>query len=167
MDTIQKHINQQLAAILEQIADPEIPVLSIMDLGVVHSAVFINTNVAKIQIMPTYSGCPAMDVISDDIHKALEKEGIEAHVELVLAPAWSTDMITAKGKSALENYGIAPPLDPTADKDVLLGNKKGLKCPQCGSINTSLVSQFGSTACKALFSCKDCLEPFDYFKCLK
>ena len=167
MDTIQKHINQQLAAILEQIADPEIPVLSIMDLGVVHSAVFINTNVAKIQIMPTYSGCPAMDVISDDIHKALEKEGIEAHVELVLAPAWSTDMITAKGKSALENYGIAPPLDPIADKDVLLGNKKGLKCPQCGSINTSLVSQFGSTACKALFSCKDCLEPFDYFKCLK
>ena len=167
MLAIQEHISKQLAEILEQIVDPEIPVLSIMDLGVVYSAIFTDKNTARVQIIPTYSGCPAMDVIAEEISIAFEKRGIHVQVELVLSPAWSTDRITANGKAALEKYGIAPPLEASADKDVLLGNKKGLKCPQCGSINTTLVSQFGSTACKALFSCKDCLEPFDYFKCLK
>ena len=88
-------------------------------------------------------------------------------IELILSPAWTTDWITTKGRAELEKYGIAAPLSESADKEALLGNKKLVKCPQCGSLNTKLVSQFGSTACKALFQCEDCLEPFDYFKCLK
>ncbi len=160
------HIDPKLAAILESVSDPEIPVLSIMDMGVVRRAIFEGDK-AEIEITPTYSGCPAMDVIGDDIKSALKKEGIEATVKLVLAPAWTTDWITPRGRQALEKYGIAAPLEADSDKDALLGNKKVVKCPQCGSFNTKMVSQFGSTACKAFFQCEDCLEPFDYFKCLK
>jgi ring-1,2-phenylacetyl-CoA epoxidase subunit PaaD len=159
-------IEKQINDILETISDPEIPVLSIMEMGVVRAAKWEN-NVVEVTITPTYSGCPAMDVIGDDIKKAMKEAGFEAKVNLVLAPAWTTDWITPKGRKALEDYGIAAPLEPEADKEVLLGNKKLVKCPQCGSFNTKLVSQFGSTACKALFQCEDCLEPFDYFKCLK
>jgi ring-1,2-phenylacetyl-CoA epoxidase subunit PaaD len=159
-------IEKQINAILETVSDPEIPVLSIMDMGVVRGAKWVN-NVVEVTITPTYSGCPAMDVIGDDIKKAMKEAGFEAKVNLVLAPAWTTDWITPKGRKALEEYGIAAPLEPEADKEVLLGNKKLVKCPQCGSFNTKLISQFGSTACKALFQCEDCLEPFDYFKCLK
>jgi ring-1,2-phenylacetyl-CoA epoxidase subunit PaaD len=159
-------IEKQINAILETVSDPEIPVLSIMDMGVVRGAKWVN-NVVEVTITPTYSGCPAMDVIGDDIKKAMKEAGFESKVNLVLAPAWTTDWITPKGRKALEEYGIAAPLEPEADKEVLLGNKKLVKCPQCGSFNTKLISQFGSTACKALFQCEDCLEPFDYFKCLK
>jgi ring-1,2-phenylacetyl-CoA epoxidase subunit PaaD len=108
-----------------------------------------------------------MDVIGDDIKAAFRKEGYETKVELILSPAWTTDWITPKGRLALEKYGIASPLSAEADKEALLGNKKLVKCPQCGSLNTKLISQFGSTACKAFFQCEECLEPFDYFKCLK
>lgn len=160
------NIDQKLFEILETVSDPEIPVLSIMEMGVVRSAKLIN-NVVEVEITPTYSGCPAMDVIGDDIIKAFKNEGFEAKVKLILSPAWTTDWITPKGRMALEKYGIASPLNEEADKDALLGNKKIIKCPQCGSLNTKLISQFGSTACKALFKCEDCLEPFDYFKCLK
>tara|TARA_R110002050_G_scaffold100905_6_gene208831 strand:- start:4490 stop:5053 length:564 start_codon:yes stop_codon:yes gene_type:complete len=159
-------IDGALIPILEQVFDPEIPVLSIMDMGVVRSAA-IENNLVKVEITPTYSGCPAMDVIGDDIKKALKDAGYEPEVELILFPAWTTDWITPKGRQALEDYGIAAPLNPEADKDALLGNKKIVKCTQCGSTNTRLVSQFGSTACKAQFQCNDCQEPFDYFKCLK
>ena len=152
--------------ILETVSDPEIPVLSIMEMGVVRSAKMVN-NIVQVQITPTYSGCPAMDVIGDDIKKAFKEKGFVAKVELILSPAWTTDWITPKGREALEKYGIASPLSAEADKEALLGNKKLVKCPQCGSFNTKLVSQFGSTACKAFFQCQDCLEPFDYFKCLK
>ena len=96
-----------------------------------------------------------------------KEKGYKVKVELILSPAWTTDWITPKGRKALEEYGIASPLSESADKEALLGNKKVVKCPQCGSFNTKLVSQFGSTACKAFFQCEDCLEPFDYFKCLK
>jgi ring-1,2-phenylacetyl-CoA epoxidase subunit PaaD len=161
-----QHIDHQLFEILETVSDPEIPVLSIMEMGVVRSAE-MKQGIVEVQITPTYSGCPAMDVIGDDIKKAFREKGLEAKVELVLSPAWTTDWITPKGRLALEKYGIAAPLNETADKEALLGNKKIVKCPQCGSLNTKLVSQFGSTACKALFQCDDCLEPFDYFKCLK
>jgi ring-1,2-phenylacetyl-CoA epoxidase subunit PaaD len=106
-------------------------------------------------------------VISDEIKSVFKKKGYETKVDLILSPAWTTDWITSKGRAALEKYGIASPLSAEADKEALLGNKKLVKCPQCGSLNTKLVSQFGSTACKALFQCEDCLEPFDYFKCLK
>ena len=161
-----QHIDQKLFEILETVSDPEIPVLSIMEMGVVRSAK-LKDGIVNVQITPTYSGCPAMDVIGDDIIKAFQEKGLEAKVELVLSPAWTTDWITPKGRLALEKYGIASPLNETADKEALLGNKKLVKCPQCGSFNTKLVSQFGSTACKAFFQCEDCLEPFDYFKCLK
>lgn len=166
MNTVKPQIDLKLAEILATVSDPEIPVLSIMDMGVVRQAEMKN-GIAKIAITPTYSGCPAMDVIGDDIKKALSDNGIEAAVELVLSPAWTTDWITEKGRKSLEDYGIAAPLNPEADIDALLGNKKIVKCPQCGSTNTRLVSQFASTACKAMFQCEDCHEPFDYFKCLK
>lgn len=166
MVVAKQHIDHRLIHILEQVSDPEIPVLSIMDMGVVRTAV-IEKDLVKVQITPTYSGCPAMDVIGDDIKKALKDAGYESEVELILAPAWTTDWITPRGRKALEDYGIAAPLDAEADKEALLGNKRLVKCTQCGSTNTRLVSQFGSTACKAQFQCEDCQEPFDYFKCLK
>lgn len=160
------HINETLIPIFEEVYDPEIPVLSIMDMGIVRTAKLTGKTV-QVHITPTYSGCPAMDVIADDIKAALKKAGYEATVTLVLSPAWTTDWITEKGREELEKYGIAAPLEAHADKEALLGNKKIVKCPQCASLNTKMLSQFGSTACKALFQCEDCLEPFDYFKCLK
>jgi len=166
MTAVEQHIDNILVPILERVSDPEIPVLSIMDMGVVRSAVIIN-NIVKVEITPTYSGCPAMDVIGDDIKEALKEAGFDSQIELILAPAWTTDWITPRGRKALEDYGIAPPLDAEADKDVLLHEKRLVKCTNCGSNNTKLVSQFGSTACKAQFQCDDCQEPFDYFKCLK
>lgn len=166
MTATELHIDQQLFDILETVSDPEIPVLSIVEMGVVRSAIVVN-DVVEVEITPTYSGCPAMDVIADDIKSAFNEKGFQANVKLILSPAWTTDWITPKGRAALEKYGIASPLNAEADKEALLGNKKLVKCPQCGSLNTKLVSQFGSTACKAFFQCEDCLEPFDYFKCLK
>ena len=157
--------NSTINEILKGISDPEIPVLSIMDMGIVREVVEDGKRLT-ISITPTYSGCPAMDTIQDDIKKALAEAGYEASVNLVLTPAWTTDWITENGRKALEAYGIAPPLDADADKKVLLHEKRIVKCTHCGSKNTVLVSQFGSTACKALFKCEDCLEPFDYFKCL-
>lgn len=159
-------IDAELYDILNAVSDPEIPVLSIVQMGVVRAA-RIGDQGVEVTITPTYSGCPAMDVIGDDIRKALKDKGYESTVKLVLSPAWTTDWITPEGREALEKYGIAAPLNPDADKEALLGNKRIVKCPQCKSTNTRLVSQFGSTACKALFQCEDCLEPFDYFKCLK
>lgn len=161
-----EHIDPKLRSILQDVPDPEIPVLSIMEMGVVRSAEFVD-GVAHVSITPTYSGCPAMDVIGDDIKKVLKSNGFEANVKLVLSPAWTTDWITPKGRKALEEYGIAAPLDAQADKDALLGGQKLVKCPQCGSIDTKMISQFGSAACKAFFQCNSCQEPFDYFKCLK
>ncbi|OZV67149.1 1,2-phenylacetyl-CoA epoxidase subunit PaaD [Winogradskyella aurantia] len=160
------HIDEVLFPILEKVSDPEIPVLSILEMGVVRSATLKDDHV-HVKITPTYSGCPAMDVIGDDIKKALDEQGYTSEVELILSPAWTTDWITAKGRKALEDYGIAAPLGAEADKGVLLHGKRLVKCPQCGSHNTRMVSQFGSTACKAQFQCDDCQEPFDYFKCLK
>jgi ring-1,2-phenylacetyl-CoA epoxidase subunit PaaD len=166
MTSTQQNIDKELIGILEQVSDPEIPVLSIMDMGVVRSAV-VREGLVHVEITPTYSGCPAMDVIGDDIKSALKSAGYDSKIELILHPAWTTDWITTRGRKALEDYGIAAPLEAEADKDVLLHGKRIVKCPQCSSTNTRLVSQFGSTACKAQFQCDDCQEPFDYFKCLK
>lgn len=152
--------------ILQEVFDPEIPVLSIMDLGVVREIEKID-DVYLISITPTYSGCPAMDVIAEDIIAALASKGLKASVKNVLTPVWTTDFITQKGLDAMEEYGIAPPLNASADKEALTGKEKKVKCTHCGSMNTKMLSQFGSTACKALFQCNDCKEPFDYFKCLK
>jgi len=165
--TINKtNIAAHLIPVLETVSDPEIPVLTVLDLGVIREAIEEN-GIIYIKITPTYSGCPAMDVIGDDLKSAFAKVGKEAKVQLVLAPAWTTDWISEGGKRKMVVYGIAAPLEETADKDALLGKVKVVKCTNCGGANTSLVSQFGSTACKALFKCDDCLEPFDYFKCLK
>ncbi|GER58018.1 phenylacetate-CoA oxygenase subunit PaaJ [Patiriisocius marinus] len=160
------NIDQHLIPILEQVSDPEIPVLSVLDLGVIREAIEVD-GVIKVKLTPTYSGCPAMDVIGDDLKAAFKPLGKLVEVELILSPAWSTDWISEAGLLKMEEYGIARPLSETADKEVLLGNAKKVICPQCKSTNTHLVSQFGSTACKALFKCDDCQEPFDYFKCLK
>ena len=161
-----QHIDPKFIPILENVHDPEIPVLGILDMGVVRAAQLID-GVVHVQITPTYSGCPAMDVLGEDIVNAFAQKNIKAKVNLVLSPAWTTDWITPAGRKALEEYGIAAPLDEKADKEALLGNKKIVKCTNCGSTSTKMISQFGSTACKALFQCDDCLEPFDYFKCLK
>jgi len=163
---LQPNIDISLVPILESVSDPEIPVLTVLDLGVIREAIQ-EGGVVKIKLTPTYSGCPAMDVIGDDLKKAFSEKGKTAVIELELAPAWTTDWMSEAGKNKLEAYGIAAPLDATADKEALLKNKKLVKCTNCGSTNTHVVSQFGSTACKALFKCDDCQEPFDYFKCLK
>ena len=164
--TEKPNIQENLIPVLKTVSDPEIPVLSVLDLGVIREAVE-KDGVIQIKLTPTYSGCPAMDVISDDLKIAFSEIGKLVEVELVLSPAWSTDWISEEGFQKMEAYGIARPLSESHDKDVLLGEKKLVKCPQCGSTNTHLVSQFGSTACKALFKCDDCEEPFDYFKCLR
>jgi len=161
-----QEIDETLYPILDAVSDPEIPVLSIVQMGVVRKAT-LEDGIAHIEITPTYSGCPAMDVIGEDVRKALNKAGFEAEVKLVLSPAWTTDWLSEQARAALFEYGIAPPLEADADKAVLSGVERMVVCPQCKKSNTKMISPFGSTACKALFQCQDCLEPFDYFKCLK
>ena len=151
---------------LEEVSDPEIPVLSVIDLGVVRDVQIIDGE-WLITITPTYSGCPAMKTMEEDILSKLKDNGIEsARVELVLAPAWSTDWLSENGRIKLREYGIAPP-EHEVDKSVLFAEPTIVPCPKCHSRNTRMVSQFGSTACKALYQCNECQEPYDYFKCLK
>lgn len=159
------NIASHLRPILESVPDPEIPVLTILDLGMIREAVEVDGEV-YVKLSPTYSGCPATDVISDDIITAFKENNLLAHVEFVISPPWSTNWITEDGKRKMREYGIAPPLSESADKQALLEGKKVVPCTLCRSTNTHMVSQFGSTPCKALFKCDDCLEPFDYFKCL-
>jgi ring-1,2-phenylacetyl-CoA epoxidase subunit PaaD len=157
---------EQVFKILSEIPDPEIPVINIIDLGILRDVKLVD-DVCVVVITPTYTGCPAMRVIEDDIKIKLKEIGFEnVKVELVYTPAWTTDWISIEAKEKLRAYGIAPPDHSSIDKKVLLGKARELKCPQCGSKNTEMISQFGSTACKALFRCLDCKEPFDYFKCL-
>jgi ring-1,2-phenylacetyl-CoA epoxidase subunit PaaD len=149
---------------LELISDPEIPVLSIVDLGIVRT-VSIDASVCTITITPTYSGCPAMNVIQEEILTLLNPS-IETKVEMTLSPAWTTDWMSQNGRNKLREYGIAPP-EHEVDKSVLFAKPTVVPCPKCKSSQTKMISQFGSTACKAHYQCLDCLEPFDYFKCLK
>jgi ring-1,2-phenylacetyl-CoA epoxidase subunit PaaD len=151
---------------LEEVSDPEVPVLSVVDLGVVRS-IKLTGNAAEIVITPTYSGCPAMRVIEEDIRTKLVEHGInDLTVITTLSPAWTTDWLSENGRRKLKEYGIAPP-EHEVDKSVLFAAPTVVPCPLCNSRNTKMVSQFGSTACKAHYQCNDCLEPFDYFKCLK
>jgi len=152
--------------ILEEVKDPEIPVLSVVDLGIVRKVEERGDNDYLITITPTYSGCPAMDTIEREIKEILQKRNISTEIKTSISPAWTTDWLTEKGRKNLEEYGIAPPSEASTDKSFLTGKHKAVRCPQCKSENTSLVSQFGSTACKALYKCNDCLENFDYFKCI-
>jgi ring-1,2-phenylacetyl-CoA epoxidase subunit PaaD len=157
---------------LGQVTDPEIPVITIVDLGIVR-AVQWEGDECVVTITPTYSGCPAMQVIAESVTEALHRHGVP-NVRLVnqLSPAWTTDWMSAAGKTALKEYGIAPPAQQVIDISGLhAGVKRGVlpkltvTCPNCGSTHTELTSQFGSTPCKALYKCLDCREPFDYFKC--
>lgn len=149
--------------VLETVCDPEVPVLTIVDLGIVRD-VQISEKGAVVTITPTYSGCPAMDVIRIQIKMALAEAGIkDVEIKQVLSPAWTTDWMSEEGKKKLEEYGIAPPQYKVKDDATIEDTHP--PCPQCKSVDTRLVSEFGSTACKALFQCNDCLEPFDYFKC--
>ncbi len=149
--------------LMEEIYDPEIPVLSIIDLGIIRD-VQINNDDIEVFITPTYSGCPAMDIISMNIRIALMQNGFKnIKITQQLSPAWTTDWMTQHGKEKLKAYGIAPPVGKRFDQKYLEELK--VECPLCHSQNTKLISQFGSTACKALYQCNDCLEPFDYFKC--
>ena len=153
--------------VLESVCDPEIPVLTIEDLGILREVRWQEADqTLEVVITPTYSGCPAMNAIEVNIRAALQEAGFErVKITTVLSPAWTTDWLSDSGRQKLEQYGIAPPADSSQDKKALLGERQILRCPQCQSTNTEMISQFGSTACKALFRCKDCLEPFDYFKC--
>ncbi len=157
---------EKIYEILETVCDPEIPVLTVLDLGIVRAVKLDETTGAlEVVITPTYSGCPAMDFIEVNIRAALQEAGFgQVKITTVLSPAWTTDWLTESGKAKLKAYGIAPPIG-SADKNSLLGEKPEVECPRCGSKDTRLVSQFGSTACKSLFQCRECLEPFDYFKC--
>ncbi len=157
---------EKIKELLYPVTDPEIPVLSIMDMGIVRSVEADGKDVL-VKITPTYSGCPAMDVIGMEVKMTLDQAGYNTTVKQEITEAWTTDWITPEGRKKLEAYGVAAPLEETADKLALTGGKRQVKCTNCGSLNTKMVSQFGSTACKALFQCEDCYEPFDYFKCLK
>ncbi|MFN8288862.1 MAG: 1,2-phenylacetyl-CoA epoxidase subunit PaaD [Chitinophagaceae bacterium] len=148
-----------LLAYLEEIKDPEIPVLSIIDLGIVRD-IKVQDDELEVLITATYTGCPAMDMIAHQIRIELATLGFEkVRITTVHSPAWTTEWISEEGKRKLQEYGIAPP-----DKRFIIPHD-GVECPQCHSANTRLVSEFGSTACKALYQCNDCKEPFDYFKC--
>ena len=155
----------EIRDLLETVKDPEIPVISIRELGVLRE-VHIEDGAVQVIITPTYSGCPAMDVMKQDVEHVLREAGVERFtVKQVLSPAWSTDWISESGRKKLLDYGIAPP-PQTSDIRALKGGVPVTACPQCGSTDTVLVSQFGSTACKALYKCNTCQEPFDLFKCL-
>lgn len=184
MDNLQAHsigtapasvegVKAKVMSVLETVTDPEVPVLSLPDLGVIRKVdVFTsykpeNGLGVRIAITPTYTGCPAIDVMKMNIRIALAEQGFrEVIIEDVLSPAWTTDWMTEAGKQKLKAYGIAPPnqrqsvCTPDAFQE-----EEAVQCPQCGSYHTRLVSGFGSTACKALYQCEDCREPFDYFKC--
>jgi ring-1,2-phenylacetyl-CoA epoxidase subunit PaaD len=152
-------LEKKIQKVLEGVYDPEVPVLTITDLGIVRN-VKVNGSEIEVIITPTYTGCPAMDMIAMNIKLALIENGYKnIKITSVLSPVWTTDWMSEDGKRKLKEYGIAPP------------NKKfvipvdGVECPQCNSVHTKLISEFGSTACKSLYKCDDCKEPFDYFKC--
>jgi ring-1,2-phenylacetyl-CoA epoxidase subunit PaaD len=150
---------------LADVTDPEVPALTILDLGIVRDVQISDDDRVRVIITPTYSGCPAMDVISIGIRMALSSRGIRhLTVEPQLSPAWTTDWMTEEGKRKLKAYGIAPP-NRKAFQPLGLFEEDEVECPRCGSTDTELVSQFGPTSCKALYKCLSCKEPFEHFKC--
>jgi len=161
---------QKIWSILSAVCDPEVPVLSVIDLGIIRDIKLIRTNDEEgieVVITPTYSGCPAMDVIRMNIRMELLQHGYKnVQISTVLSPAWTTDWMTEAGKQKLKAYGIAPP-NPSQQvcNTQLFAEDEAVQCPHCNSYNTRRISEFGSTACKSLFQCNDCQEPFDYFKC--
>ena len=162
-----KHTEKEIWDILDIIPDPEVPAISIVELGVIRK-VTIKHDKVTVNITPTYSGCPATERFKADIREFLTNAGIE-NIELIMqySPAWTTSWLTNEAKEKLRIYGIAPPIDGTEDKGFLFeSGPKVVPCVKCNSNNTEVTSQFGSTACKALYKCLNCLEPFEYFKCI-
>jgi ring-1,2-phenylacetyl-CoA epoxidase subunit PaaD len=152
--------------LLEAVKDPEVPVLSVIDLGIIRNVQITAAGQAVITITPTYSGCPAMDAISMDIRLKLLEHGIRnVRIEQQLSPAWTTDWMTESGKQKLKAYGIAPPNPKQQFCSTELFAEEAVQCPRCQSYHTELVSQFGSTACKSMYRCLSCHEAFDHFKC--
>jgi len=164
---------EQVLAWLGEVPDPEIPVISLTDLGIIRDVAYQGDTLV-VTVTPTYSGCPATSVINFEIEKKLRENGVDdLRLERQLSPPWTTDWIKPAARDALKAYGIAPPIDGTAADGVIAGRTARLsgdnlkvECPRCGSTKTEKVSQFGSTPCKASYRCTDCLEPFDYFKCI-
>ncbi|MEV7613066.1 1,2-phenylacetyl-CoA epoxidase subunit PaaD [Streptomyces sp. NPDC089799] len=156
-------LEEELAALAGAVPDPELPVLSLAELGVMRGVRIREDGVVEVSLTPTYTGCPAIEAMSADIERALHDRGIaEVSVQTVLAPAWSTDDISAEGRRKLAEFGIAPPRPHSAGGPVPV--TLSVRCPNCGSTDTELLSRFSSTACKALRRCTSCREPFDHFK---
>ena len=160
--------NHQVYQWLDEVTDPEVPVLTVNDLGIIRDVAILTNDqepAVIVTITPTYSGCPAMDVISTNIRMVLRSHGIKnITIRNRLSPAWTTDWMTAEGKRKLTEYGIAAPQYQVKDANILFETIK-VPCPRCLSTHTEMVSQFGATSCKSLYKCLDCLEPFEYFKC--
>lgn len=161
---------------LAEVADPEIPAISVVDLGIVRDVEWSGRELDDciVTVTPTYSGCPATEVIGDEIRKALQQHGVHnVRLRIQLSPAWTTDWMNPQAHEKLRRYGITPPAGLASDERIVdisrlrsaAGPLPKIACPRCGSAHTELTSQFGSTPCKALYRCRDCLEPFDYFKC--
>ncbi len=149
--------------VLAEVGDPELPFLSVVDLGIVRG---VSLDERTVTLTPTYSGCPATEVIALAVASKLAEAGFDLRVEQRLSPAWTTDWITAEGRERLIAHGIAPPPKASSEKRALFADRPPLACPKCGSQKTELVSAFGATACKALHRCLSCREPFEAFKCL-
>lgn len=166
MATVSSISIERIKNILDNVMDPEVPVLSVIDLGIIRN-IEINEEQVEITITPTYTGCPAMDVISLNIRLALIENGCrDIKITTILSPAWTTDWMTEKGKQRLKEYGIAPPNPKQIVCDTNhFAAEEAIQCPHCNSYHTQRISEFGSTACKSLYVCNDCKEPFDYFKC--
>lgn len=159
-------MKNRIMDILSTIPDPEVPVLSILDLGIVRDVLVDEKGSVEVVITPTYTGCPAMDMIAATIKMELLTNGYQQpKITTVLSPAWTTDWMSEEGKQKLKEYGIAPPLPKQQVCKQELFAEEAIQCPRCNSYHTTRVSEFGSTACKALYQCLDCKEPFDYFKC--
>ncbi|MFE4540429.1 1,2-phenylacetyl-CoA epoxidase subunit PaaD [Streptomyces scopuliridis] len=162
-DTHPTALEAELRALAGAVPDPELPVLTLEELGVLRTVVMSGPGTVRVELTPTYTGCPAIETMSEDIERVLRERGIpDVSVVTVLSPAWSTDDISAEGRRKLAEFGIAPPRPGTADGPVPLS--LSIRCPHCGSTDTELLSRFSSTACKALRRCAACREPFDHFK---
>ena len=171
-EQININAEEKIWKILEEVKDPEVPVLSIIDLGIVRNVEFTSTRSAgeelgvRLTITPTYSGCPAMDVIQIDIRlKLLERGYKNISIQQSLSPTWTTDWMSEEGKRKLKEFGIAPPNPKQQFCSPEMFQQEAVQCPRCDSFHTEVISQFSSTACKALYRCLDCKEAFDYFKC--
>lgn len=162
-----RHVAHECWSVLAQVSDPEIPVLSVLDLGMIRGVELNDQNEIVVRLTPTYSGCPATDVLTADITQAFAAKGLTpVKVVVDLSEVWTTDWMSEAGKEKLQQYGIAPPQGNAHSCGTHVALTDGIQCPRCHSQHTKLLSEFSSTACKALYRCQDCLEPFDYFKCI-